>query len=159
MSIERVFEGLTSFADFLDERVEEIPVIIDLTAGLASTIVYRKVYDVVGDDTKLAELAEATQDERERLGFDRNLPLYRDGKLLRDSIERGHEGFMAGVGSERPEFAYQEFGFVNARTGKPVPPRPSFKIGLTEAAPEIEELLNEQLGVALGLKPMLDVKP
>jgi HK97 gp10 family phage protein len=55
------------------------------------------------------ELAEATQEERARLGFTPNDPLLRSGKL-RDSIEHEQQGLEAVVGSKLDIAAYQEFG-------------------------------------------------
>lgn len=152
----RHFEGLAQFADFLERGAALHEEMVAAAVGLSAEILFKHAYDDIGDSTKLADLAQATQDERERLGYAPNEPLYRDGALLRDSLERVHDRDVAGIGSSEPIFAYHEFGYVNARTGEPVPPRPVFRIALQESEDEIGEVLEQTIGATLGLAPILE---
>ncbi len=156
---DRVFDGLEMFADFLEENAAIHTEVIDLLAEGSSHVLHDKAFKIYGDDSKLADLAPSTQAERERLGYDPNLPLYRDGELLRAHLERGSEGNLAGIGSAEPVQAYHEFGYINARTGNAVPPRPVMHEAMIESAPDIEALLHQAMGVMLGLSPRLTLKP
>lgn len=151
----RYFAGLERFASFCLESAELQSTMLKATAGLSSVVMQRKAKSIFGDPSRLASLAQATQDERVRLGYAANEPLLRDGELLRDSVEAaaeaGVEEAVAGIGSKEPVMSYHEYGYVNARTGNPVPPRPVFKIAMVEAAPEIAEILQRAIRVSLGL--------
>jgi phage gpG-like protein len=151
----RYFEGLREFSEFLERGAALHEELIDAAVGLSAEILYKKAYADFGDSTKLADLAPATQDEREALGYARNEPLLRDGTLLRDSLESGHDGNLAGIGSAEPILAYHEYGYVNARTGSPVPPRPVLKIAMQESEEEIAAVLEDTIGATLGLAPTL----
>jgi phage gpG-like protein len=74
------------------------------------------------------QLEKETQDERERLGYERNEPLLRTGEL-RDSIEHTVGQGEAWVGSNSMIAVYQELG---TRT---IPPR-SFLSGAVNAKQE-----------------------
>jgi len=157
--MERFFDGLESFMDFLEERALLHEEVIDLIAEGSSHVLYDKAFKIYGDDTKLAPLAQATQDDRAQRGYDPNLPLYRDGELLRDHLERGNEGNLAGIGSEEPVQADHEYGYINAKTGGPVPPRPVMHQAMVESAPDIEAILEDGISSILGLTPFLTLKP
>jgi hypothetical protein len=151
--MELVFAGIDAFEKFtrfLEKQtaIAELPFVAGAEAS--SHVIYRNVRKVFGDNTKLADLAQATQDERTALGFTPNDPLKRDGTLLLASVKRFHEGLEAGAGSNEPIMLYSETGFVNARTGRPVPPRPAFEVGMRDSLAEIELILDAAIDVALG---------
>lgn len=157
--MDRFFDGLGKLAAFFEENAAIETTIVETMAAMSSHVLHDKAFHIYGDDTKLAPLAQATQDERSQRGYDPNLPLYRDGALLRDHLERGNEGPLAGIGSEEPVQAYHEFGYVNARTGEAVPARPVIHQAMVESAPDIEAILERGLGMMLGLSPQLILKP
>lgn len=147
--LRRSFTGLTQFAHFLDERVVAMVPIGKLVIGASAKILKRSIQKEYGDHV-LPDLAQATQDDRVARGYSPNDPLLRDGSLLRASIESEVGEDFAAVGTSEPIAAYQEFGFVNARTGRPVPPRPAHKIGLEEAIPGIVRMVEANVGAQLG---------
>jgi hypothetical protein len=150
MSGLRVFDGLGHFAEALEQMAGIHIAAVEATAEASSHVLQKNVVDTFGDSSKLADLAQATQDERVRLGYSANDPLLRTGELLRDSVERVHVGLEVAVGSNEPVMLYHEFGYVNARTGTSVPPRPAFKIGMEESAPEIGEMVEKAIAVTLN---------
>jgi len=94
--------------------------------------------ETVGPFQDWAPLAESTEDEKARLGYDTGAPLLREGDL-RESIEHEVKGLDAVIGSKMDIAAYQEFG-----TDK-IPPRPF----IGPAAFANKEKIREMLGVAL----------
>jgi hypothetical protein len=158
--VERFFEGLGAFADYLEERASLEEEMLETLAGAASVELYKKAYDMYGDVDKLAPLAESTQEERERLGFTPNDPLLRDGTRLRKNLERFHEGNISGIGSADPVQLYHEEGYTTQPFGNKnaapvaVPPRPIMKQSLNEAKPEIDKLLEEGAGALFGFTPL-----
>ena len=148
-------EGLEHFAGFLEKRASAFELPFFAATEAISFALEEKVLEVFGDNTKLADLAPATQAEREALGYEANEPLFRDGALLKDHIEREAQGLVAGVGSAEPVQLYHEMGYINARTGNPVPPRPVFEIGLKDSEVAVTEILGAATQVALGDNPML----
>jgi hypothetical protein len=162
MSLERVFAGLDAmerFARFTERLAvqSERPFIIG--AEILSHKLHEHTTKVMGDSSKLRDLEDSTQADRVAKGYTANDPLVRDGKLLRDSIERTHfaEGTeaVAAIGSSEPVFHHMEYGFDNVRAGKFVEPRPAFEIGLAESLPDAEELIDIAIGTALGFSPSL----
>ncbi len=73
--------------------------------------------DSAGPFPEWAELADSTEAEKERLGYQLDAPLLREGDL-RDSIVTEQHGLEAVVGSKMAIAAYQEFGTDR------IPPRP-----------------------------------
>jgi phage gpG-like protein len=121
----------------------------EATLHLGETImaqaVKRHVKAVYGDASKLQpDLAESTQAERSRLGFEPNQPLLRTGELLRDSIKIAYEPFGFRVGSEEPVAAYQEFGTAT------IPPRPAVAIGCSEAMPDVIAIAGSTVRAVMG---------
>lgn len=149
MSLTREFASLGSFSRFLNERVAAIEIGGAAISAEVATTLHRSVKKMYGDKV-LPELAQATQDDRSAKGFSADDPLLRDGKLIRDSIEWAVGEDFAAVGTSEPIAAYHEFGYLNKRTGQPVPPRPAFKIGFEEAAPAVIGIMERNLGHALG---------
>lgn len=135
-----VFEGLRAlgeFAEFLESRVGAMEV-AELEAGKVITeVLYDKAMGIFGNSNKLADLAQSTQDERTALGYSANNPLVRDGELLRDNVERASGPGVGGIGSREEVQLHHETGYVNARTGTSVPPRPVFKLALDESEPAV----------------------
>ena len=144
--VERDFKTVAEFATFLGRRAGEHKIPLELAAREASIILERRVKKIYGDNTKLAHLAPATVQERIDLGYSPDDPLLRTGELLRDKVERFHSGMTAAVGTHEIINAYHEFGYVNARTGTSVPPRPVFKIALEEMEEDVEILLQAAAG-------------
>ena len=142
----RFINGLGGLALVLTSLVVEEKIVIDETMGASTHILHKRITEVFGDRTKLAELSQWTQDERTALGFSPNDPLLRNGKLLRDHVEREHLGNVGRVGSDEIVQYYSEMGYVNARTGTSVPPRPTFRIGLAESKEEIVTAFTDALG-------------
>lgn len=102
--------------------------------------------------TKLAELAESTQEERSAAGFTPNEPLLRDGSFLRAGVEKEHAAAEAGIGSAEIVQFYHEYGYDNARTGTYVPDRPVFKTALDESEKDVIAILEDASGAALGMR-------
>lgn len=150
MSLVRVFGSIGQFAEFLETRREVMIPIGKLAIRQATDVLAKKTKAQFGSHA-LAELSEATQADRIAKGFTPNDPLKRDGSMLRDSVEEeAGEGYAA-VGSPEPVAGYQEFGYLNARTGRPVPPRPAFKMGLEESAAPIMAIIEAMVGATLGM--------
>lgn len=158
--IKRVFEDLEQFTEFLEASVAIHKEAIAAVAMGSAALMHERATKTFGDTSKLAPLAQATQDERTSLGFTPDKPLLRDGSLLRDSVEKAYTPTMAAIGSDEPIMLYSEYGFVNARTGTSVPPRPVFKITAIESIPAIEEMLEEAIELTLGgVAPKLKLIP
>lgn len=156
MAIERFFDGLGEFAEFLERRAIEHVELVELTAALSAEIMLKKARAIFGDATKLAELAPSTQAERLAKGYSANEPLLRTGELLRDSVESGHEGMLSGIGSKEQVMFYHELGY-KARDGSAVPPRPVLKEAGEESVPEIVELVKQTIGMTLGFRGGLNI--
>jgi HK97 gp10 family phage protein len=71
----------------------------------------------VGPFPEWAELADSTEAEKARLGYEPNAPLLRTGEM-RESIGYQVEGLEAAIGSTDPKMVFHEFGTVK------MPPRP-----------------------------------
>ena len=94
--------------------------------------------DAIGPFSAWPELAQSTQDDRERLGYSANDPLLRDG-TMRDSIEHRVAELEAEIGSDSDILVYQEFGTAR------IPPRPV----LGPAAEHNHDLIMRELGGAV----------
>jgi len=95
--------------------------------------------DAIGPFDAWPELAQSTQDEREKLGFMPNDPLLRTGEL-RDSISHEVHDFEAVIGSTSEIMEYQEFG-----TSRGIPPRPV----IGPAAERNHDVILKELGGAV----------
>jgi hypothetical protein len=150
----RFFEGLDAFAKFIEER----PLVIIPTGALvkagARKVLEQNVRDGYGKHS-LAELAQATQDDRVSKGYSPDDPLLRDGSLLRDSTEGEIGPEFVAVHTAEPIAGYHEFGYYNVRAGHDVPARPVYKEALEKTLPTVEELIEEALGVQLGFETSL----
>ena len=148
----RYLNGLGALARALEEAAVVHQTALGVLAEGAAEVMHHKAHNIFGDNTKLRDLEQSTQDERDRLGYSRNDPLYRDGTMLQASVEKaatadGLGGALAGIGSAEKVLAYHEFGYHNVRAGRFVAPRPVFKISMAESAPEIETLIEEAVNV------------
>lgn len=141
----RTFNTLRDFAAFLEGRAIAIEVTVQRELPQrAARILHEHADRVFGDPAKLAPDAPATQAERARLGYTINEPLLRTGALrasLREIVDDG----VGGIASDARVMAYQEYGFLDRRTGTVVPPRPVFATALRESAAEIETAMHEAL--------------
>jgi HK97 gp10 family phage protein len=90
-----------------------------------------------------AELAESTKHDRESQGYPEDEPLLRSGEL-RDSIVHKVIGMVAHVGSDSDIAVYQELG-----TEK-MPPRSFLGGAAHEKAPEIVEMIGENIALCLA---------
>lgn len=100
----------------------------------------------VGSFPAWAQLAESTEREKVRLGYNTNEPLLRTGDL-RDSIEHEVKGLEAVIGSKSQIMVYHEFGTVK------MPARPV----IGPAAYRNKEKIKKILGGAV-LAGMFDKK-
>lgn len=155
----KMLHGLAELAFALDEAAILEVEARHVVAGMAAHVLRERVLDDFGDASKLAPLAQATQDDRAAKGYTPNDPLLRDGSLLRDSTEIMHEGATGGVGSSEPVQRDHEYGYVNARTGNPVPPRPVYKIAMQESQAKILAIVEASLPVIFGGKPSVELNP
>lgn len=137
--------SLDSFAKFLEAQTARHPEVLELATGAAAGILHHKAHDIYGDSSKLVDLAPATQDERERLGYTPNDPLLRDGKLLRDSIEEHHDIMFAAIGTSEPIAVVHEFGDEH------IPARPVYKLALDESELEVIAMISQAFQTALGV--------
>jgi hypothetical protein len=98
-------------------------------------------------DYEWPELADATQDERERLGFARDEPLLRTGEL-RDSIsyEITEPGKEAEIGSDSDVAVWQELGTET------IPPRPFLLPSVFYAEHKNKKMLGDIIAAAMGPK-------
>lgn len=95
-----------------------------------------------GKFVEWAELADSTQDQRERLGYEPDEPLLREGDL-RESIQtlvRDNEGY---VGSNSDIAVYQELGT------KRIPPRSFLGSAAVENVENIGNIVGEGVVMAL----------
>jgi len=155
----RYINGLGALVRIFAEKAVESRLMPRIVAADAAEVLEGEVREAFGKSVseggRLADLAEATQESRERRGFAPNEPLVETG-ALRESIESGVElgvdVIRAGVGSRSPVLAYHSVGYINARTGKSVPPRNVFLAGLEEARPRIERAIGEVVTAFLSGK-------
>lgn len=142
----RVLDGLGELAGLIGGFASAIPSTIDMATQHASKIVKEKVDAIYGDASELAVLSDYTQVDRAAKGYSQNNPLFRDGELLKDSvrIERVEPGMVI-IGSDEPVHLYHELGYMNARTGNPVPPRPVFHIAAAHSEKEVAIFLGAAL--------------
>lgn len=118
-----------ALADHFAELAATGDIKVALAAHICAENTRRRAHDIFGDPQKLQTLADATQTERERLGYPANEPLVRTGEL-RDSLKVKAEGPVAVVGSELEMMAWHEFGI--SRT----PSRPVLGIATAETSVE-----------------------
>ena len=141
----REFESVLMFAEHL--VTVEIAVREATHKGLdqAASLIQRDAQaqigfyqGAVGPFQDWAPLADSTEDEKLRLGYEPDAPLLREGDL-RNSIEREIDGEEAIVGSKSDSAGYQEFGTST------IPPRPF----IGPAAFRNKEKVQAILGAAL----------
>jgi hypothetical protein len=90
-----------------------------------------------------AELADATKEQRVRLGFSENEPLLRTGEM-RDSILRTViDGSHAAVGSDNDKMVWQELGTPT------IPPRSALGIAAIHKIPQVAHILGQGVTEAL----------
>lgn len=148
------FEDIDSFVDFLEEKGQQQLVAMNETAAVSTGLLFHHAYEMYGKNPPLADLAQSTQDERVKLGFTPNDPLLRDGHLLRDKLEANavpserigvNDVASANVGTPEIINLYHEHGYINARTGRPVPARPVFLITAQETQENLAELYSGEV--------------
>lgn len=138
------FDSLTDFGLHLAKVALEEDLFLHEGLDRAAALIEREakrefgVYQpATGPFPEWPELAESTQEERERLGFTPNDPLLRDGSLLRASVSRACHGLDAVVGSTSDIMIYTEFGTSR------MPARPVFGPAAFRHRHEIETLISQ----------------
>lgn len=142
----RVLENLLQLADIFEELAVAMVPAVSVGKDAAAKVIKAKVDEIYGNATKLATLSDYTQVDRASQGFSQNEPLLRDGELLKDSVrieDIGPEG--ADIGSDEPVHLYHELGYMNMRTGNPVPARPVFHIAAAESEELVATIMGEEL--------------
>lgn len=150
----RVFDGINAFARFVGHLAEVSALAPDVAIGRVAKNGYDKALAIYGDSSKLASLAPFTQEERISLGFTPNEPLKRTG-TLRSELEFEHRGSEAGYGSSDPVQLYHELGYMNARTGTMVEPRPVLRISVTETIVDNWIVVRETAATMIGAQSLI----
>jgi hypothetical protein len=145
----KFINGFGELARVFDRIAIEVGPMIDLVQADTARIVEKHIKDDFGDTTRLAALSQYTQDDRVSMGYSPDEPLLRDGTLLRDQVVSAHAGPVAEVGSPEPVQLYSENGFVNARTGTSVPPRPVFRDGALDSKHDVVTAFEDAIGILL----------
>lgn len=153
--------SLSEFANHLVKGVVAVEVWKHHALEQACKIVEKEAKHVIGTyEYGWPQLAEATQEERVRLGYSANEPLLREtaygqpikwtgkkgkgGSGLRDSISHYVEGDAGYVGSDSKIAVYQELGTVT------IPPRSFLAGAAMHKEHEIHEKISHGLYLAIG---------
>lgn len=138
------FESPIKFAEHLLQAVAAEPLALHEGLKVAVKLIEKTAKRKIGEYQKesgpfqdWAELAESTQEDRERKGYPTDEPLLREGDL-RDSIQSEVHILEGVVGSKSPIAAYQEYGTDR------IPPRPF----IGPAAYENKEKIKAIVGAA-----------
>lgn len=142
--------SLTSFTTHLAEMA--VNTVVSLNVGLhaAANVIEKSAKEKIGHYQgesgpfpEWAPLADATEDEKARLGYPLGAPLERTGEL-RDSIEHEVVGLEAVVGSKDPVAEWQEFGTDR------IPPRPFIGPAAFESKDKVEGILGAATVIGLS---------
>jgi HK97 gp10 family phage protein len=145
----RSFDSFGAFAVHLMER--EVATVVALQTGLhhvAKAIETSAKAEIgqyqasVGPFPAWEALADSTEAEKARLGYEPDAPLLRTGDL-RDSITHRVEGFEAAIGSEDQVMVYHEFGTTK------MPPRPVLGPAAIHNKHRIEKIVGAALMAGL----------
>jgi hypothetical protein len=136
------FTSLTQFAEYLsklepigeEHKVAALEAIGKYVKEKAQSK-FGIYQDAVGEFPKWEELEDSTQEQRVRLGFSPNDPLYRTGELM-NSIDYNVEPNKVQIGSANPIMEWQEFGTAT------IPPRPVLGAAMYESVEEIKKILS-----------------
>ena len=110
----------------------------------AAQIVEEEAKDVIGTYRyRWVELAEATKEDRLRLGFSENEPGLRTGDM-RESITHIVQGNVAHIGSDDDKLVWFELGTVKQ------PPRPVLKGAVLAKVKEIEHVIGHTMHAVLS---------
>lgn len=138
--------SIKDFEKKLDNIAKEVPKVIkNVLANSAhhlTSVAKEKIGEyqpAIGRFKAWAALAESTEKEKERLGFQRGKPLLRTGSL-KNSIKNTLQGNKATIGSDSKIMPYHEYG-----TSK-IPPRNVFGA----SAFENEGKIAKAFGVAVS---------
>lgn len=159
-NVSRDFKSLGEFGEYL---LKQLPrQLVALEAGLeeACALIEKEaraefgVYQpAIGPFPNWAPLAEATKDERVRLGYTEDDPLLRSGSLRDDT---GHEvrGLEGVVGNKSEIMVYQELGTEH------IPPRPVLGPAAVRCQAQVERIIGTYaiaglMGGALMTKGLL----
>lgn len=97
----------------------------------------------VGPFQAWPELAEVTKEDRLRLGFSENDPLFRTGEL-RDSLSHEAHGLEVAIGSTNETMVYHEFG-----TPK-MPPRPVLGTAAFSSKEKVMAILGRAAAIGIA---------
>lgn len=145
----RSFDSFGAFAVHLLER--EVATVVALQAGLhhvakaietSAKAEIGQYQQTVGPFNAWDSLAESTEAEKARLGYEPDAPLLRTGGL-RDSITHEVDGLEAAIGSDDDVMVYHEFG-----TPK-MPPRPVLGPAAIHNKQRIEKIVGAALVTGL----------
>lgn len=142
------FKSLKEFAEHLNKTraIEEAHKIAALTAiGEYTKDKAKGKFGVYQEESggfpAWQQLAESTQAERERLGFEPNNPLYRTGDLM-ESIDFKVTPNQVQVGSDSEIMIWQEEGTNGPH---PIPPRPVLGPAMYESIDKIKYVLGTMM--------------
>jgi HK97 gp10 family phage protein len=121
-------QGLEKAAKLLEEKAKEA---------------IGQYHDAVGPIPAWADLADATKEDRARLGFPEDEPLLRTGEL-RDSISHEVSGNEAWIGSDSEIAEYHETGTSR------MPPRPIFGTALYSNIDEAVDAIGHAAAVHIS---------
>jgi hypothetical protein len=150
------FKNMREFYNFMERITAEGRIFETATlkamAGLVEHDAKRKFGEyqgAVGDYPAWAELKESTQQERVRLGYTPNDPLYRSGDLM-SSIYSGVDmgAKVAAVGSDDPVMLYQEKGTPT------IPPRAALGPALFQNKKKIQKIASDMMFAWLTNRPL-----
>ncbi len=143
----KFFESPLLFAEFLVKAAAKEHLALAAGLEVSLKLIKKKAKDKIGHYQNesgpfqdWAELADATKEDRLRLGFTENDPLFRTG-ALKESIEHEYKfGNAEGVvGSKSPIAPYQEYGTSN------IPPRPFIGPAAYESKDAIKAILGRAI--------------
>jgi hypothetical protein len=149
MAIVKYINGFGELSRVLARVAIEEPLMVATCMLLSEPILKRNVQKVFGDKSKLAALSQYTIDERIAMNYPPDLPLLRDGSLLRDHIESDHTPTTASVGSAEPVQLYSETGSINVKFQTTNPPRPALKIACLSSEKEVVTVFENGIGILL----------
>lgn len=135
------FTSMTQFAEYLsrlqpldDEYKEAALTAIGEYVKEKAKSKFGEYQSESGEFPAWEQLAESTQAQRERLGFEPNNPLYRTGDLM-ESIDYSVTANKVRVGSDNEIAVWQEEGTPT------IPPRPFIGPAMFESVEEIKKIL------------------
>lgn len=148
------FDDLREFHSYLTKIKEESRIFeMELLKAIALLVEedakrkFGEYQDSTGPYQAWEQLAEATQKDRIRQGYEPNNPLYRSGDLM-NSIYSKIEEKVAAVGSNDPIMLWQEKGTVH------IPARPALGPALFQNKEIIKKIVSKMMFAWLTNRPL-----